>query len=149
MTTSDWIGLGTAVATLIGVLVAIVAIWLQLRKLNQQLMLQHFADYTKRYQEIILRFPEDINTPTFQVKPHSNYESLMRNMRAYFDLSFEEWYLNSRRLIDACIWSVWQGGMKAAMSKPAFQQSWAIIRQDSRFGSEFEAFLDELQRKSA
>jgi len=142
MSTSDWISLGSAVATFLGVVVALVAVWLQLRKMNQQLTIQHFADYTKRYQEIILRFPEDINTPSFQVSGHANYESLMRCMRAYFDLSFEEWYLNERNLIDPCIWSIWRGGMQAAMSKAAFQQAWAIVRDDTQFGPAFEAYLD-------
>ena len=149
MSTTDWIGLGSASATFLGVVVALVAVWLQMRKMNQQLTIQHFADYTKRYQEIILRFPEDVNTPTFQVNGHAGYESLMRNMRAYFDLSFEEWYLNSRGLIDARIWSVWQGGMRAAMSKTAFRQAWSIVKEDTHFGPEFEAFLDELRSRSA
>jgi len=146
MTTSDWIALGSAAATFLGVVVALVAIWLQIRKMNQQLTIQQFSDYTKRYQEIILRFPEDINTPTFRVNGHASYESLMRNMRAYFDLSYEEWYLNGRGLIDGRIWDAWEDGMRAAMSKPAFRQAWSIIRTDTSFGREFEAFLDGLHR---
>ena len=149
MTTSDRIALGSATATFLGTLVALVAVLLQLRKMNQQLTIQHFSDYTKRYQEVILRFPEDINVPTFVVKGNPGYAALMRNMRAYFDLSFEEWYLHRRDLVDPHIWSVWRGGMQAAMSKPAFQQAWAIVKEDSSFGSDFEAFLDGLQRTSA
>jgi hypothetical protein len=145
MTTSDWINLFIAIATFLGVAVAIVAIWIQIHKLNQQLMLQHFADYTKRYQEIILEFPEDINEDKFKlIAKRKNYSKTMRYMRAYFDLCFEEWYLNERKLIDADVWEVWKGGMKAAMSKTVFQQAWIKIKADSDFGMDFQVYLEKL-----
>jgi len=144
MNTSDWINLGVALITLLGTTVALVALWLQIRKMNQQMMIQQFSDYTKRYQEIILRFPEDISKSSFKVQDHKNYESLMRNMRTYFDLCFEEWYLNNRKLIDSDIWCIWEGGMKTALSKSAFQQSWSIILKDTNFGQGFEEFIDNL-----
>jgi hypothetical protein len=61
MTTSDWIALGSAAATLGGVLISLIALWKQMRKLSDQLMIQQFSYYTKRYQDIILNFPENIN----------------------------------------------------------------------------------------
>ena len=66
MSTGDWIALGSAVATFLGVLVAIGAIIYQGRKITHQLVLQNFSEYTKRYQEIILKFPEDIERTDFQ-----------------------------------------------------------------------------------
>jgi hypothetical protein len=53
MTTSDWIALGSGAATLVGVLVSLIALWRQMRKLSDQMMIQQFSDYTKRYQDII------------------------------------------------------------------------------------------------
>jgi hypothetical protein len=147
MHASDWIALASAIATLLGVLVAVVALWMQLAKLNQQLTLQHFADYTKRYQEIVLRFPEDVNEPTFKVVGREDYPPTMRAMRAYFDLCFEEWYLHERKFIDQRIWAVWRGGMSTALSKPAFQQAWELINKDTDFGKSFENFIDCLQRR--
>ncbi|HEU0283278.1 MAG TPA: hypothetical protein VFQ99_05800 [Gallionella sp.] len=100
MSNSDWINLGSAIATFLGVVVAAVAIWLQMKKLNNQLLIQQFSEYTKRYQEIILHFPETINEPTFDFAADQNRNCTMRYMRAYFDLCFEEWYLKQRELID-------------------------------------------------
>src|SRR5262245_54198538 len=111
LSTSDQIALWNLIATLLSATIAlsafIFAIYTfkkQLAKLSQQLTLQHFADYTKRYQEIILKFPEDINEPAFKLQGRNDYSATMRQMRAYFDLCFEEWYLNSQGLIDAKIW---------------------------------------------
>lgn len=141
MTNSDWISLVSAIATISGVGVAIVAVWMQMRKLSEQLMIQQFSDYTKRYQEIILRFPENINEASFVLSSHPKSTRTMRYMRAYFDLCFEEWYLNQRGLIDKEIWKVWKGGMEAALSKPAFGQAWGKIKQDTSFGKDFEGYV--------
>ena len=43
----------------------------QLQIQNQQLKNGFFAEYTKRYQEIILNFPEEINDNSFKIKKHS------------------------------------------------------------------------------
>ena len=149
MTNSDWISLGSAIVTFLGVVVAAVAIWIQMRKLNEQLMLQHFADYTKRYQEIILKFPENINEANFVLASNKEASCIMRQMRAYFDLCFEEWYLNNRKLLDKEIWILWKSGMEAAILKPAFKQAWAQIKKDSKFGLEFEQYIESFSEKIA
>lgn len=144
MSNSDWIALGSAVATLAGVFVSVVALWKQMGKLSTQLMIQQFSDYTKRYQDIILNFPEDINEQSFTLANRSDYTQTMRHMRAYFDLCYEEWYLNTRKLIDENIWYVWKQGMATAFSKPAFRQAWAVIRKNSDYGDEFWKFVEAL-----
>lgn len=147
VTTSDIISLFSAIATLLGVAVALGALYLQLRKMNQQLQIQQFSDYTKRYQEIVLRFPENINRKDFSLEALSvdEYRSVMRNMRAYFDLSFEEWHLNQRGFLHAETWQVWRGGMKTAMGKAAFVAAWEKIRLDTEFGEPFDSFIEALR----
>jgi hypothetical protein len=121
-------------------------VYFQLRKLSQQITLQNFSDYTKRYQSIILHFPEDVNVSDFVLKGRADYDQTMRYMRAYFDLSFEEWDLHRNKLIDLKIWSVWRSGIATALSKPSFQQAWQIVKADTRFGPDFEAFMDQCMR---
>ena len=86
MTTSDFIALATGAVTLVGV----VLVFGQLRSLNQQSRMQTFAEYTRRYQETALNFPEDIQARDFSLTDHTNYDNIMRYMRAYYDLCFEE-----------------------------------------------------------
>ena len=82
-----------------------------------------FPDYTKRYQEIILDFPENVNRPDFELANVPDRDKTMRYMRAYFDLCFEEFYLNKEGLIDSKIWQVWRSGITFAFSKAAFGQA--------------------------
>ena len=138
MKAPEWIAALTALVTMAGVVV----VYLQLRALSQQIKLQHFSDYTKRYQEIALHFPEDINVGDFVLAGRPDYAQTMRYMRAYFDLSYEEWDLNRMKLVDPRFWSGWKGGIKTAFSKPAFQQAWQIVRTDTRYGEEFETFVE-------
>lgn len=137
---TDWVPLLNVLVTAIGVVV----VYSQLRQLSRQIELQHFSDYTKRYQEIILHFPEDINSLDFVLTGRSDYTSTMRYLRAYFDLCFEEWYLHNKQFINRDTWSLWKGGIETALSKPAFQQGWLLVKTDTRFGKQFEAFIDGL-----
>jgi hypothetical protein len=142
MTTSDWITLFGALATLVGVAVAFYTIYRQLDMMRKQMILQHFSDYTKRYQEIIQKFPEDVNTPDFQFDPSRNDNDLtMRAMRAYFDLCFEEWYLWKREYLDKETWEIWKKGMITALSKQAFQTAWEKIKSDTEYGHDFLNFV--------
>ncbi len=130
----------TALATVAASLI----ILRQLTVLNKQVKLQQYADYTKRYQEIALNFPENINDPKFKLSKQrkDEYDKTMRYMRAYFDLCYEEWDLNRNKLIDLNAWSVWEGGMKTAFRKQAFQQAWKIIiDSDTEYDKEFESFV--------
>lgn len=135
---ADWIAAVTAAATIAGVIV----VFFQLRQLTTQIRLQHFADYTKRYQEIFLHLPEHVHEANFKLVGQANYKRIMRYLRAYFDLTFEEWYLNRKGLIDFETWSLWESGIKTALAKTALRQAWEIISADTNFGSEFKAFVD-------
>jgi hypothetical protein len=139
MRPTDWIVAFTALAACFGVLVVL----FQLRELTRQIKLQHLADYTTRHQSLLLGFPGDINAADLPLTERPDYERTMQRMRAYFDLSFEKWYLAHQREIDPDIWRIWKGGITAALSKPAFQQAWAIIKGDARFGADFEGFVDQ------
>jgi hypothetical protein len=130
----------TAVVSIAGFIFAV----LQLRELAKQAKLQTYSDYTRRYEAIVARLPEDVNSREFRLVGRTDYAPTMRAMRSYFDLSFEEWDLNEKNLIDRRFWDTWSEGMSVAMSKAAFQQAWEIARKDSSYGQEFEEYLDRL-----
>lgn len=144
----EWVkGLDSGgVGNLISTFMALIAIWgliYQSKATRKQIKLQNFIEYTKRYQEIILNFPENINEQNFSFDAVSQEEKskTMRYMRAYFDLCFEEFTLHEKKFIDNDLWSIWRGGMEGAFSKSAFKQAWETIKIDTKFGSAFENFV--------
>jgi hypothetical protein len=132
-------------------LVALVALWDQRQAAIKQLKLQNFIEYTKRYQEIILNFPENINEPTFDIGSLQKQEKdkLMRYMRCYFDLCYEEFTLAAKKILDHDLWKMWEEGIKAALSKSAFQQAWNKIKIDTSYDTKFNKFINELTQKNA
>ena len=119
------------------------------QQFKKQLRLNFFADYTKRYQEILLNFPEKINEETFKI---SNLEATdrdrtLRYMRAYFDLCSEEYYLWRQGDIDYETWREWETGIRFAFSKPAFQEAWNILRLDTIYYGDFSELVAESMSK--
>ena len=86
--------IGIMIGTLLTALATAIALIISLRTFRRQLQLNFFADYTKRYQEIVLNFPESINKHDFDFDElHDEKDKTLRYMRAYFDLCSEEYFL--------------------------------------------------------
>ena len=117
----------------------------QLETQNEQTKHNFFADYTKRYQEIILHFPENINEDNFSYNDLDEkiQDLTMRYMRVYFDLCYEEYFLHKKNYIDEDVWKDWKEGMESAFSKPAFKQAWNRVVKDSFFYKDFKKFVEE------
>ena len=126
-------------------LITAVALWFTVTSFKKQLQLNFFTDYTKRYQEITLNFPENINEESFKLEDleKSVRDKTLRYMRAYFDLCSEEYYLWKKKNIDEDTWKEWETGIKFAFSKPAFRQAWDVLRLDTIYYGEFTKFVND------
>jgi hypothetical protein len=135
MNTSDKIQLLLAILTLIMLLVTIIIAFIQFNLFKKQQRLLFFAEYTKRYQEIMLNLPASIANDDFNINQLNSPEkdNYLKYMRAYFDLCSEEYNLFLNGYIDKEIWSNWEQGIKYSMSKHAFIQAWNIIELNSDY----------------
>ena len=117
--------------------------------LRDQMAAQQFAEYTRRYAEIVRDLPEAINDAGFELDrlPHPQREPLMRLMRGYFNLCFEEWQLAQLKWVDDRVWSQWSRGIAAAMRRPAFIAAWETVRESERHEPGFVGFMNELSRR--
>ena len=136
MKTSDIIQLGIMLLTA-------GALFFMIWNFRKQLQLNFFAEYTKRYQEIFLNFPESINQEDFDFEKLSEGErsKTLRYMRVYFDLCSEEYFLWKSGYIDKKTWKEWESGIKYAFSKIAFRLGWARVKMDSIFYKDFSLFV--------
>lgn len=117
---------------------------------SKQLKLSFFSDYTKRYQEIVLHFPENINENDFDYETLSPEvkEKTLRYMRAYFDLCSEEYFLWKDGYIDDKVWEEWKSGIEYAMSKTAFQKAWNdYIKVSTIYYKDFTDFINSILQK--
>lgn len=119
----------------------------QHQALLKQMKLQSFSEYTKRYQEINMHMPLDIYNHDFNIDSleESQQSELLRNMRAYFDLCSEEYYLGKNDLIENYIWAQWKSGMAMSMKSPAYQRSWEIISKHSAYDESFKLMINKMK----
>jgi hypothetical protein len=141
---ADWIQSTGIFIAIIALIITISYNRSQTKSLNNQLKLNFFADYTKRYQEIVLNFPDNINDPMFDFNNLSNdiKSKTIKYMRAYFDLCSEEYDLWKEGNIEDRVWSNWKEGIEFAFSKKAFKDAWMIIKLDSIYYPEFTELIN-------
>ncbi|MGY0216361.1 hypothetical protein ACWJJH_03110 [Endozoicomonadaceae bacterium StTr2] len=110
---------------------------------NKQQKLIVFMDYTKRYQDICLNFPENINEPNFSFEEldKDTKEKTLRYMRSYFDLCSEEYHLYLQKHISKATWEEWESGIKFALSKASFREAWKKLELDTIYYSDFSDFV--------
>jgi hypothetical protein len=105
---------------------------------SRTLRLTFFAEYTKRYQEIILNLPEDLDDESIL---DDKEETTKRYLRVYFDLCSEEYFLHTKKHIDDEVWDEWKKGMKASFNKKAVLKYWQK-RNKSPY-KDFDKFVNE------
>ena len=65
--------------------------------------------------------------------------------RLYFDLCYEEYSLRYRyKKINNKLWKDWDEGIRSALSKHAFKESWKIINQDTLYSNEFDEYINKI-----
>lgn len=109
---------------------------------KQQFQFQFFAEYTKRYQDLMLSMPKDLDTSSIFNKDVDTY------MRLYFDLCSEEYYLHSQGVIDNFVWGLWTEGIKTAMNKEKYQAAWKLLG-DYYDDPSFKNFMSDIIRSKS
>jgi hypothetical protein len=49
-------------------------------------------------------------------------------------------------LIGSDFWNIWHDGIETAVSKPAFQQAWQAMQDNTNYGADFSKFIDKLMQ---
>lgn len=149
MNTSDLIQLGLLLLTIVGLLITIISNRKQLKLFNDQLRLNFFAEYTKRYQEIVLNLPEEINKSDFDFGklPNEIRSKTFRYMRVYFDLCSEEYDLWNSGHLDERIWNNWREGIEFSCTKTAFKEAWKTISLDTKYYPQFTSWIENIIEK--
>ena len=126
-----------------GSLVATGAVIYSLVVLRNQLRLQVFLEYTRRFDEI--RFPDgSFVTKWIDLAPKQARRS-ERAFRKYFDLCSQEWWLHHTGKIENRVWEVWARGMADIVGTSGGQYAWKVIRPEyQNVFPGFAQFIDGL-----
>jgi hypothetical protein len=134
-----------AIATVVGVLVAAVALFVALKGVRDQMWLQTFAEYTRRYNEIVRELPAQSRRPgsdfSLATLNQNDRDRVVNAARSYLNLCSEEFYLHSRGRIDDSTWDIWKQGMIETLRLPWMQQTWNELQEEYRYFHEFCGFI--------
>lgn len=102
---------------------------------RKQRSLMMFAEYTRRYQDIIMQMPDNVHLGTAGVDSRT-----LKYMSLYFDLCSEEYHLWRTGVVPQYIWTLWKDGMRITMRKEIYRQSWEALKQN--YYTEFSLFFE-------
>ena len=146
--------IASIVAMIVTTIVAIISLVCSQRALTKQLkeasnrmmtQLQHdqelhqkqarvsfFAEYTRRYHDIVLNMPDNENDSKW-----------FRYQRLYFDLCSEEFHLYKKGFIDDDVWKHWVEGMKDTLRIQSFRNAWTGRLGQNYYDQDFVHFMHQ------
>jgi len=130
---------------LVSTMAIVVSAYLSIRAINQSndlLKQQMFAEYTKRFQEIILQMPKEV----YEGNADTLDTNVMRYMDLYFNLCSEEYDLNKKGSLHPDVWKQWEEGMKLTMKQDIYKKAWIKCREkyySEGFKDFFNQFLQD------
>ena len=94
-----------------------------------------FAEYTRRYQDIILAMPDAVFEGTAKADG-----ATLKYIQLYFDLCSEEYHLHENGLVPDDVWDNWKEGMEITTRVELYKKSWYIIKDN--YNPDFRCFLE-------
>lgn len=116
------------IALIVQIVLAIlygVGLWIAYSVAQRQSKNDFFAEYTRRYENIILAMPEDVFEGTAKVDG-----TTLKYMQLYFDLCSEEYHLHKKGLIPDDVWDNWKEGMEITTHVELYKESWHRIKDN-------------------
>ena len=121
-----WIQFATMVIMAIGIIATACVSAREIKNANEQALAQSrqafFAEYTRRYHDIILAMPDEV---FLGIATASG--STLKYMQLYFNLCSEEFYLHEAKQIPDDIWAKWVDGMRITTRLMIFRNSWKLL----------------------
>ena len=131
--------ISTTLLSLVAILANFILSYKQVRSANERATKQaenlFFAEYTKRYQDIILAMPDDVFDGTANINGRT-----LKYMQLYFDLCSEEYNLYCKGFIPVGIWNNWKEGMRLTLKMRLYHLCWINI--SGNYNPEFYRFFE-------
>jgi hypothetical protein len=117
-------------------LMAIIAVISSQWSDRKQRKLQMYADYTRRYQDIFMKMPDDIYDGAAAID-----ERTKKYMRFYFNLCSEEYHLWKDKNMKNDVWEMWVEGMQIETEREIFHKAWDVIKKE--YNPDFRDYFEE------
>jgi hypothetical protein len=130
--------------------VASAAVYFAVAGVRDQLRLQTFAEYTRRYGDIFGSLSSVARDPGSDFAladlDEADRDRHLNIARSYFNLCSEEYYLHKRRRIDRDTWAIWCQGMTEVMRLRWLRAAWISLGSEYSYVPEFAEFFEARMR---
>jgi len=141
---------GAAVATILGIMVGLLGLFLAGWQLTAQAKLarSEFEDsFSREYRQVVAQIP----TKVFLGATLSPQERLaaFRFIYQYIDLCNEQKYLHERRRIGDKTWAEWEDGIMSNLARPELSAAWSYVAHHAvrqKENGEVEKEFESLRR---
>ncbi len=134
-------------ATVATVVLAGAGLWITLRGIRDQLWLQTFAEYTRRYSEIVRDLPSESRRPgsgfSLDALTPDERGRVLNAARAYLNLTSEEFFLHGRGRIDDETWRIWKTGIAETVRLPWLRLAWQELETEYSYFEDYCRFISE------
>ena len=128
------------VALLVHILIDIKRNRADMRQRQRSERLQFYAYFWNRFDRLLDAFPLRVFEQDFTLDEAEDEETLMVNMRSYFNLCAQEYFMYRQGVIEEEIWHNWEVGLIHCMSLPAFREAYFKLNAMSAY-REFHDWL--------
>lgn len=101
----------------------------------KQIRNEFYAEYTRRYQDIILAMPDAVFEGTAKADG-----ATLKYMQLYFDLCSEEYHLHQNGLVPDNVWDNWKEGMEITTHIELYKKAWDKIK--GTYNEDFYLFME-------
>ncbi len=129
-------------AEFITAIASVIAIVVGLFSLHKQLQSQFFAEYTRRYSELMEKMPVEYFDPQ-KSKAIALNDEMLKICRFYYDLSSEEYELNRQKRLNPRVWRFWESGIKETVNLPVFEKAWSQ-KLNCQYNDDFRKYINNL-----
>ena len=134
-------------ATVATVVLASAGLLITLRGIRDQLWLQTFAEYTRRYAEIVRELPSESRRPgsgfSLDALGPDERGRILNAARGYLNLASEEFFLHGRGRIDNETWGIWKTGIAETVRLPWLQLAWQELEPEYTHFEDYCGFMRE------
>lgn len=137
-----------AIIELLAVIIGVIGIFAGFKSVNNQMFIQIFSDYTKRYSEIMDLVPHNARSSTkLSDLNSSEQEKFVKAIRKYMNLCSEELFLANTGRLDPETWEMWKTGIEATLNDyPSFGEVWEQLKPEYDYYPEFQQLMSELYK---
>ena len=135
------------IATVVSIVIGIVAFFYGVKVYAKQMNAQVFLEYTRRYEDIMKSFPKAAWGARLdsEVALPDPSDELSTCVLRYLNLCSEEYYLFRGKYLSKAVWGIWEREIARTLRVPLLRREWLRLCKEFDAYPEFQSYVNSKQ----